>query len=212
MYITGRRPDVLEQAAKETGATPIVADASRVEGPDVVTETVNAAHGKLDIYVANAGVAEVRPFDQVDKALYDRIMDANLKGLFFGTQSALTAMDKGGSIVLVATAMWPKGFPGYSVYTASKAAARSLARVFAAELAPKNIRVNVLSPGLIDTPIIEKQGIERNRVEQTFVPLVPLQRMGRPEEMAATALFLASDESSYVTGIDLMADGGVAQD
>ena len=210
---TGRDQATLDEVAAKLGdkAQGIRADVSDLVANSTVVEQAVEKFGKLDVFVANAGVAELAPFMETDEATYDRIMDINLKGLFFGIQSAVKQMNDGGSIVLVGSVVSIKGFGGYSAYSASKGGVRTLARVLASELAERNIRVNVISPGPIDTPIMARQGLDKGFVEENFVPMVPLKRMGEPREIADTALFLASDESSYITGADLMVDGGVGQ-
>lgn len=210
---TGRDQATIDEVAAAVGeqGQGIQADVSDIASHQEVVGQAVDRFGKLDVFVANAGIAEIRPFVETDEALYDRLMDINVKGLFFGVQSAVRQMNDGGSIVLVGSVVSVKGFPGYSAYSATKGAVRTLARVLAAELAERNIRVNVLSPGPIDTPIIGRQGLDRGVMEENFVPMVPLKRLGRAEEMANLALFLASDESSYITGADLHADGGIGQ-
>lgn len=179
---------------------------------DVVAKTATA-FGGLDVFVANAGVASVTPFMDADEAHYDQIMGINLKGLFFGAQAAARAMNErgGGSIVFTGSVASVKGIPGYAVYSATKGGVRSLTRVLAAELADLNIRVNVLSPGVTDTPILSRQGVDASAIEANFIQQIPQKRMAKADEMANATLFLASDASSYVTGADLHVDGGIAQ-
>jgi len=210
---TGRDQRTIDEvsSADDGRAIGIRSDIADVATQQEVLSLVVDRFGRLDAYIANAGVVQVTPFAQVDEKLYDHIMGINLKGLFFGIQAAVQFMNPGGAIVIVGTSMWPKGVPGYSVYNASKGAVRSLTRVLAAELAEKQLRVNHLSPGVIDTPVIDRQGIDRDQVHKLFMNQIPLGRLGDPEEMASAALFLASDESSYMTGADLMVDGGIAQ-
>jgi NAD(P)-dependent dehydrogenase (short-subunit alcohol dehydrogenase family) len=210
---TGRDQSTIDQVAADLGdrGQGIRADVADLKSNTEIVERAVARFGKLDVFVANAGVAEVVPFLETDEALYDKIMDINLKGLFFGIQAAVRQMNDGGSIVLVGSVVSVKGFGGYSAYSASKGGVRTLARVLASELAERNIRVNVVSPGPIDTPIMARQGLDQAFVEENFVPMVPLKRLGEADEIANTALFLASDESSYITGADLMVDGGVGQ-
>ena len=168
----------------------------------------------MDIVVANAGGGKVAPIDQVDEATFDEMTDSNWKGTFFTIQKALPLMGRGGSIQLISSGANRKGLPAFSVYSGTKAAVRSLARCMAAELAPVGIRVNCLSPGCIETPVWTKIGVAADQVDgvkESMMPMIPLQRFGDPDEIASTALFLASDESSYVTGANIAADGGLAQ-
>jgi len=210
---TGRDQGKIDAVARSLGsnAIGIRSDISNIGHHEHAVTTAIDAFGMLDTYVANAAVVRVKPFLDVDAELYDWIMGVNLRGLFFGIQTAVKHMKPGGSVVIIGSSMWPKGVSGYSIYNASKGALRSLARVLAAELAEKEIRVNHLSPGVIDTPMIDRQGLKRDAVEKLFLDNIPLRRLGRAEEVASAALFLASEDSSYMTGADLMADGGIAQ-
>jgi len=216
VYITGRRTAELEVAAQKLGASAkaIQGDVAELDSLDRLYATVQIEQGRLDILVANAGVIASDPIRDVTEAHFDRMFDINVKGTYFTMQKAVPLMGEGGSIILVSSCLATKGFPGHSVYNATKAAVRSLVRTAAAELVPDGIRVNTLSPGPVDTPIIEGQvgspeGAEEFRRQATGV--VPLGRIGRPEELAAAALFLASDESSFSTGTDLVVDGGMTQ-
>ena len=162
----------------------------------------------------NAGVAPLSPFEQTDEASFDQVFGINVKGLYFTLQKALPLLNSGASVILNASVVSKYGFPGASAYAASKAAVRSIGQTVAAELAPQGIRVNLLSPGPIDTPIYGKTGLPKEAVDgmgEKFAASVPLGRFGTPDEMANVALFLASDESSFITGADIQADGGMTQ-
>ena len=159
----------------------------------------------------NAGISKMSPADKVDEAQFDAVFNVNTRGAFFIIKEAAEIMPDGSSIILTSSIAHAKGMAGLSIYSASKAAVRSFARTFAAELAPRNIRVNVISPGVIDTPILRKMGVPAEQIpamHEQFASKVPLQRVGRPEEIASVALFFASSDSSYITGADLPVDGG----
>ncbi len=216
VYITGRRMAELEAAARKLGdkARVFQGDVSDLDSLGRLFAAVEKEEGRLDILVANAGVIASSPIREATEAHYDRMFDVNVKGAYFTVQKALPLMRAGGSIVLVSSCLATKGFPGHSVYNATKAAIRSLVRTAAAELVSDGIRVNTLSPGPVDTPIIEGQVGSPEAAEafrKQAATHVPLGRIGRPEELAAAALFLASDESSFSTGMDLVIDGGMTQ-
>ncbi len=214
--LTGRRADETAAAAREVGGGTlgIVGDVADLADLDRLFAEVRERLGTIDVLVANAGLGIVRPLGETTEADYDHMMDVNAKGTFFTVQKALPHLNDGASIVLTGSIAAHAGMPGFSVYSATKAAIRSFARTFAAELAPRGIRVNVLSPGPIATPIFDKMGLEKAQVDafaEHIGTQVPLGRFGRPDEMAQAALFLASPASSYVTGADLQADGGLTQ-
>lgn len=216
VYITGRRMAELEAATRKLGdkARVFQGDVSDLDSLGRLFAAVEKEAGRLDILVANAGVIASSPIREATEAHYDRMFDVNVKGAYFTVQKALPLMRDGGSIVLVSSCLATKGFPGHSVYNATKAAIRSLVRTAAAELVSDGIRVNTLSPGPVDTPIIEGQVGSPEAAEafrKQAATHVPLGRIGRPEELAAAALFLASDESSFSTGMDLVIDGGMTQ-
>jgi NAD(P)-dependent dehydrogenase (short-subunit alcohol dehydrogenase family) len=215
VFITGRRKDTLDAAAAEIGknVTTVPGDVASLSDLDRLYDAVKQHHRKIDVIFANAGLAKLAPFGAVDEAFYDLHFDANVKGLFFSVQKALPLMNDGGSIILTGSIAGMKGFPAMSVYSATKAAVRSFARTWTNDLRDRRIRVNVLSPGHIDTPIMEslQQGEALVRMKQEFANNVPLGRMGDPDEIAKAVSFLASDEASYVSGIELFVDGGVAQ-
>ena len=216
VFITGRRQAELDAAVKRIGknVTAVQSDVAKLEDLDKLYETVAREKRKIDIVVANAGIGKLVPTADATPDHFDTIFDVNVRGVFFTVQKALGLLNDGGSIVLVASNAQYKGIPGFAVYSATKAALRSFARTWAAEFKDRGIRVNTLSPGPIDTPIFESVGIPADQVEaikQSFASQVPLGRIGRPEEMASAALFLASSDSSYTTGSDLVADGGMSQ-
>ncbi len=212
VVVTGRRQDVLAAAAAEIGggATGITADVANLADHDRLLSEVRRLHGALDIYMANAGVNELVPFGNVTEDQFDSQFGVNVRGLFFGVQKALPLMREGGSIILTGSIAGTKVFPGHNVYAATKAAIRALAKNWAVDLKSRQIRVNVLSPGPVETPILAKLGIGPANVE-AIADAIPLGRLGRPEELAKAALFLASSDSSFVTGIDLCVDGGIGQ-
>lgn len=216
VVITGRRQAELDAAVNEIGlnATGVRGDVSNLADLDRLYDVVKQKHGKVDIVFANAGGGELVPIEKVTEAHYDKIFDVNVKGLVFTVQKALALMPDGGSIILNASIASIKGFPNFSVYSASKAAVRSFARGWTSDLKARRIRVNVLSPGTIDTPILDGLGSnkeETNAMKKGFADLIPLGRIGTSDEIAKAVLFLASDDSSFVTGIELFVDGGAAQ-
>ncbi|MBX9767019.1 MAG: SDR family oxidoreductase [Bdellovibrionales bacterium] len=216
IVITGRDEKSLAEAQKALGPDALVikADVSRLNEIDEMFKKINQSVGKLDILFANAGVAFFKPLSQVDEQFFDSMMDVNVKGLYFTIQKSLSTLNDGASIILTGSSIDIKGRPGSSVYGATKAAVRSIARGFSADLLDRNIRVNVLSPGPIDTPIFEKMttSIEAHLATiEAFKKNVPLKRLGTPEEIAKVALFLAGDDSSFLLGAEIYADGGVSQ-
>jgi NAD(P)-dependent dehydrogenase (short-subunit alcohol dehydrogenase family) len=216
VFITGRRQAELDRAAKLIGknVTAVQGDVAKLEDIDKLYATVHREKGHLDIVVANAGIGELKPTAEASAEHFDKIFNVNARGVFFTVQKALKLLRDGGSIVIVASNAQYLGIPGFAAYSATKAAVRSFARSWAAEFKDRGIRVNTLSPGPIDTPIFETVAKTREEVEaikQGFSSQVPLGRIGRPEEMAKAALFLASSDSSFSTGIDLVADGGMSQ-
>jgi NAD(P)-dependent dehydrogenase (short-subunit alcohol dehydrogenase family) len=216
VYITGRRQAELEAAGTQLGekAKVVQGDVADLGSLDHLFETVRQAEGRLDVVVANAGVIASSPIETASEEHFDRMFDINVKGAYFTLQKALPVIRDGGSIILVSSCLSTKGMTGHSVYNATKAAVRSLVRTAAAELVARGIRVNTLSPGPVDTPIIEGQvGSPEAAAEfrRQAASHVPLGRIGRPQELAAAALFLASSESSFSTGTDLVVDGGMTQ-
>ena len=215
VFITGRGKVALDAAATEIGknVTAVQGDVSSLADLDRLYDTVKKQEPKIDIIVANAGLAKLAPFGTVDEKFFDLHFDANVKGLFFSVQKGLPLMKDGGSVILTGSVADIKGFPAMSVYSATKAAVRSFARTWINDLRDRRIRVNVLSPGHIDTPILEdlQQGDALVRMKKEMENSVPLGRLGDPDEIAKAVSFLASDEASYVSGTELYVDGGVAQ-
>jgi NAD(P)-dependent dehydrogenase (short-subunit alcohol dehydrogenase family) len=215
VFITGRRKDVLDAAVAEIGqkVTGIPGDVANLNDLDRLYEAVEKYGRKLDVIFANAGVARLAPFGTVDEQFFDLHFGANVKGLFFSVQKGLPFMNDGGAIILTGSIADIKGFPAMSVYSATKAAVRSFARTWINDLRSRRIRVNVLSPGHIDTPILEslQQGEALTKMKKEMENNVPLGRLGDPDEIAKAVSFLASDEASYVSGTELYVDGGVAQ-
>ncbi|PCJ01930.1 MAG: oxidoreductase [Alphaproteobacteria bacterium] len=216
VVITGRNKETLDKAVEELGANVhgIQSDVSKLDDLDRLYSEVKEKLGHIDILFANAGVAEIASIEDSDEAFYDRQFDINVKGLFFTVQKALPLLKDGSSIILNASIVATKGFESFSVYSATKAAVRSFARSWAADLAARKIRVNAISPGPIETPIYGKFGLPQEQIEQmgaSFVAQVPLARFGQASEIADAALFLASNDSSYINGVDLAVDGGIAQ-
>jgi NAD(P)-dependent dehydrogenase (short-subunit alcohol dehydrogenase family) len=215
VFVMGRRKDVLDAAVAQMGekATGIPGDVANLSDLDRFYEAVKGFGRRIDVIFANAGVARLAKLGSVDEAFFDLHFDANVKGLFFSVQKALPLMNDGGSIILNASIATAKGFPGMSVYSATKAAVRSFARTWTNELRDRHIRVNAISPGHIDTPILEslRQGDELKKMKKEWQANVPLGRLGDPDEVARVVAFLASDESSYISGVELFVDGGVAQ-
>jgi len=216
VFITGRRQSELDKAKAAIGrnVTTIQGDVADLDDLDRLFAQVRAEKGVVDIVVASAGFVEQATIETATPAHFDKTFGINARGLFFTVQKALPLMTRGGSIVLVSSGLHTKGLPAHGAYSATKAAVRSFARTWAAELKDRGIRVNNLSPGAIDTPIIDgqfKTKAEADAARASFAQMTPLGRVGRPEEMAAAILFLASDDSSDSTGIDLVADGGLTQ-
>jgi NAD(P)-dependent dehydrogenase (short-subunit alcohol dehydrogenase family) len=215
VFITGRRQSELDQAVKFIGknVTAVQGDVSKLEDLDRLYQTVKEKKGRLDIVFANAGVAEFLPISEINEQHYDKIFDINVKGLIFTVQKALPVLRDGASVILNASIAGYTGFEGGSVYGASKAAVRALARNWIMDLKARKIRVNVLSPGPIETPIFSGLG-DPEKIQQfknMITAEVPLGRMGESSEIASVATFLASDESSFVNGAELTVDGGMAQ-
>jgi len=211
VFITGRRQAELDKAVAEIGGnvTAVQGDVSNLDDLDRLYKEVAAKKGKLDVLFANAGIAEPRPTPTVSPDHYDKTFDINTRGVFFTVQKALPLMKEGGSIILNGSGAWQKGIPIYAAYAATKAALRSFVRTWTAEFAAKGIRANMLSPGPVETPILEGQfGENTDSMRERFRAIIPMGRLGKPEEIAAAAVFLASDESSFITGIDLPVDGG----
>jgi NAD(P)-dependent dehydrogenase (short-subunit alcohol dehydrogenase family) len=218
VFITGRHQSELDKAVKQIAKniTGVQGDVSNLADLDRLYETVKQQKGRIDILFANAGVADVAPLGSITESHFDKIFSINLKGLLFTVQKALPLFQDGGSIILTASVGGSKGFEGVSVYSATKAAVRSFARSWTVDLKQRKIRVNAVSPGMISTPMLSGQGmgLSEEQVEQfkkSVINNVPLGRVGNPDEIAKAVAFLASDDSSYITGIELFVDGGLAQ-
>src|SRR6201988_5245711 len=215
VFITGRRKDALDRAVEEIGknVTAVQGDVANLADLDRLYEAVRRKNRKIDVIFANAGIAQLAAFGSVDEKFYDLHFDANTKGLFFTVQKGLGLLNDGGSIILTGSIADVKGFPNISVYSATKAPIRSFARTWTNELRERRIRVNTISPGHIDTPIFDswQQGEALTKMKDDLAKNVPLGRLGDPDEIAKAVSFLASDEASYVAGIELYVDGGVAQ-
>ena len=207
VFITGRRQEALDEAVKLIGrnVTGVRGDASNLDDLDRLFDTVKREKGKIDILLASAGKGEAAKLGEITEQHFDAGFDLIARGTLFTVQKALPLLNDGGSIIMIGSVASVKGFPGFGVYAASKAALRSFARTWVNELKGRHIRVNVLSPGQVDTP--DSQRLDK-ATREMFESLIPRGKMGRPEEIAAAALFLASDESSYVNGVDLAVDGG----
>ena len=210
VFITGRRAEHLDRAVASAGAQveAITADMTAASDLDRVFAHVRERAGRLDTLVVSAGISEPSTLDAVTEAHYDATFDLNARATLFTTQRAVRLMPRGGTVVLIGSIAGAIGTPAYGVYGASKAATRAFARTWTNELAERGIRVNTLSPGPIDTPMFDAAGDETRAALTT---LIPLGRLGRPEEVAAAALFLASDESSFIAGAELVIDGGMSQ-
>src|SRR5512132_2413910 len=217
VVVTGRREKELKEAAASSGrnGTTVAGDVSRLEDLDRLYVAVKAKHGHIDVLFANAGAGTIAPLAAATEAHFDQTFDVNVKGLFFTVQKAIPLFKDGGSIILTSSVSNVMGLPGFSGYAASKAAVRNFARGWTLELKDRKIRVNCVSPGAIDTPALATTtGLTAEQAEQAvaqYTTQIPMGRRGMPEEIAAAVLFLASDESSYITGVDLAVDGGMAQ-
>src|SRR5256712_920929 len=216
VFITGRRDAELAAAAAqiERNVTAVPGDVSRPADLDRLFAQIKREKGRLDVLFANAGVAKYAPLGTITEEFYHSIFDINVKGLLFTAQKALPLMPDGASIILNASIVGSKGLPANSVYAATKAAVRSFARTWTTDLKARRIRVNAISPGPIDTPglneLLASSATGQQRAKM-IAATVPLGRLGRADEIAKAVAFLASDDSSYVTGIELFVDGGIAQ-
>src|SRR6202521_5793223 len=216
VFITGRRDAELAAAGREIGknVTGVQGDVAKLDDLDRLFAQIKREKGKLDIVFANAGVATYAPFGTITEELYDSIFDINVKGLLFTVQKALPLLPDGASIILNASIVASKGLPANSVYSATKAAIRSFARTWTTDLKDRHIRVNAVSPGSIDTPGLSNLLASSETGQQRLKMIsnaVPLGRLGTPDEIAKAVVFLACDDSSYVTGTELFVDGGFAQ-
>ena len=210
VFITGRRQEKLDEAVKLIGrnVTAVQGDASNLADLDRLYEVVKKEKGKIDVLFASAGQGEFGKIGEITEKHFDDIFNLNVRGTLFTVQKALPLFTDGGSIIMNGSIAGIKGFQAFGVYAASKAAVRSFARTWLNDLKDRKIRVNVLSPGTIDTPVLDPLGPD---AKEYFKTLIPRGEIGRPEEIATVALFLASDDSSYVNGIELYVDGGLSQ-
>lgn len=214
VFITGRRQAELDKAVNEIGKNiaAVRCDVSRLEDLDLLYKEIAARKRKIDILFANAGIVETVETSAVTPEHFDKTFNTNARGAYFTVQKALPLLNDGASIILTGSGVWQKGMPIYSTYAATKAAIRSYVRTWAAEFGHRGIRANVISPGPVETPIFYSQFPTKDGAEalkKQFEANIPLARMGTPDEIASAAVFLASKESSYITGIDLPVDGGL---
>lgn len=214
--ISGRSKKTLDDAVKTigNGVLAIQADVAKLADLDKLYAEVSTKLGKIDVLFVNAGVAKFAPFAETPESVYDEQFNINIKGAYFTIQKALPLLNDGASIILNTSVADSKGNAGTSAYSATKAALRSLARTTAAELVERGIRVNAVAPGPIVTPIFEKTGLPKESVDEfakEFIAKVPMKRFGQPEEVAGTVAFLASQDASYITGVEINVDGGVGQ-
>ena len=218
IVIFGRNRQTLDRAAALLGddTFAVQGDVRKLADLDRLFDEAGRKFGKIDVLVANAGIAKFAPVECLSESLFDELCDIHFKGAFFTVQKALPWLRDGASVILVSASDADKqGRVGTSIYTAAKSAVRSLARSFSVELLPRRIRVNVLSPGMTETPIITREGgppgVSPEEIAEIITQSIPLRRRGTPEEMAKAMLFLASDDSSYCLGMELMPDGGMTQ-
>jgi len=216
VVVTGRRREQLDAAVAEIGhgAIGVQGDVSKLADLDRLYDVVKKEHGRVDVLFANAGGGTFAPLGAITEEQFDKEFGINVKGLLFTVQKALPLFTDGGSIILNASIVSIKGMPAFSVYSATKAAVRSFARTWTVDLKERKIRVNALSPGPIDTPGVDglvDSPEEARQFKAAMASQVPLGRVGEPDEIAKAAVFLASDDSSYVTGVELFVDGGMAQ-
>ncbi len=216
VIITGRRKQETDEAAQSSGPNVegFVGDIANLADLDRLQDYIATNYGKVDVIFANAGIGDFVPFGQVTEEQFDRVFNVNVKGTFFTVQKLLPLIPDGGSVILNGSIAGSMGAEAFTAYSATKAALRSFARTWTADLKARKIRVNVLAPGPIDTPILGKSGMTAEQVEgfkTQMAAQVPLGRVGHVDEIAKPALFLACDDSSFITGIELTVDGGMAQ-
>lgn len=216
VVVTGKNPKNLEAAKAELGPKAVVlsADAASIQDSEKVAAEIKTRFGGLDFAFLNAGIGKFAPLEQVDEALYDQIFAVNVKGPYFQVQKLLPLLRTGGALVFNSSVVNIKGYAATSTYSATKAAVRSLVRTFAAELAPKGIRVNAVSPGPIETPIFDKLGMPQAELDAFTAGMKetnPMKRFGQPDEVANAVVFLASAGSTYITGGEIFVDGGLSQ-
>ena len=216
VFVTGRRRAELEKAAKLIGPQPtaIQADVASLEDLDKVYQEITDRKGRLDVLVANAGGGTFAPLGAINEEHFDQTFGTNVRGTLFTVQKALPLLSEGASIILTGSTAGSEGIAAFGVYAATKAAIRSFARSWATDLKERKVRVNVISPGPIETPglaALAPDDVSRERLYAAFVEQIPLGRLGQPDEVAKVASFLASDDASFVNGIELFVDGGAAQ-
>jgi NAD(P)-dependent dehydrogenase (short-subunit alcohol dehydrogenase family) len=216
VFIVGRRQSELETALNKIGrnVTGVQGDVSNLDDLDRLYDMVKQQKGRIDVLFANAGIMESAPLGSITESQFDKIFNVNVRGLVFTVQKALALFQDGGSIILAASVGGSKGTPALSLYNASKAAIRSFARSWTVDLKHRKIRVNAISPGPIDTPGLSslfENGQGGEQVRKTFLSTIPMGRLGNPDDVAKAVLFLASNDSSFVTGIELFVDGGRGQ-
>ena len=216
VIIIGRNTEAVAKAAKQIGGDTVglIADVSRVADIDRAFQTIREKVGRIDVLFVNAGIAKFAPLADSTETLFDEMTDVNVKGAYFTVKSALPLLTEGASVILTSTSLVHFGMPGASIYAAGKSALNSLARTLAVELASKKIRVNVVSPGPVATPIFGKLGLAKEALDQMaygILAQVPLGRFGESTEIAKAVTYLASNESSFVSGSELVIDGAMAQ-
>lgn len=216
VYVTGRRQNELDKAVQQIGknVTGVQGDVSHLADLDRLYDIVKRQHGRIDVLFANAGGGGLAPLGQISEEHFDNIFNSDVKGALFTVQKALPLLHKGSSVILNASVAGSTGEEAFSVYSAAKAAVRSFARTWTLDLKDRNIRVNAISPGPVNTPLLSGAGQNKEQAEQFkahIVDATPMGRLGDPDEIAKAVLFLASDDSSFVTGTELFADGGMAQ-
>jgi NAD(P)-dependent dehydrogenase (short-subunit alcohol dehydrogenase family) len=210
--ISGRSKKTLDEAVKTLGNSVVAvqSDVAKLSDVDKLYAEVSRKLGKIDVLFVNAGVAKFAPIAETPENMYDEMFDINIKGAYFTIQKALPLLNDGASIILNTSVAASTGNPGTSAYSATKAALRSIARTAAAELVGRGIRVNAVAPGPIETPIFEKTGLPMEAFDE-FKNMVPMKRFGQPEEVASVVAFLASQDASYITGVEINVDGGMGQ-
>lgn len=211
VYVTGRRQEKLDVAVKEiaNGAVGVRGDVNNLADIDRLYERIQSDHGRVDVVFANAGISESAPLGEVDEEHFDRVFATNVKGLVFTVQKALSLMTAGGTVILAGSAAGSKGLPALSIYSATKASIRSLARTWTTDLKSRGIRVNVVSPGMILTPAMQTYIQNNAGAEDAMQQMIPFGRLGQADKVAKAVLFLASGDSSFVAGDELFVDGGV---